>query len=101
MTCSEAEMAEWEQRYADELRSETFGLPDDEITPASIRALEPVRGLKLIAREARLGGKLTGHLTRLTDEEHKERARHARAFLSRPPVEYPADDAAHRDKKSE
>lgn len=93
-------MSEWEQRYADELRDETFGLPDDEITPASIRALEPVRGLKLISREARLGGKLTGHLTRLTDEEHKERARHARAFLARPPVEYPADDAAHRGKKS-
>lgn len=92
-------MAEHEQGYLDELEDETFGLPKDEVTPASIRELEPVRGLKLLSRQARLGGKLTGHLTRLTDEEHRERAKRARAFLARPPVEYPADDAANRRKK--
>jgi hypothetical protein len=88
-------MAEHEPSYAEELDAETFGLPESEVTPASIRALAPVRGLRLLTRRARLGGRLTGHLTRLTDEEHEARAQRAREFLSRPPVEYPADDAAH------
>lgn len=92
-------MVEPNQAYLEELEDETFGIPKDEVTPASIRELEPVRGLKLLSRHARLGGKLTGHLTRLTDEEHRERARRARAFLERPPVDYPADDALDRTSK--
>jgi hypothetical protein len=88
-----------ESDYLGELEAETFGLPENEVTPASIRELEPVRGLKLLSRRARLGGKLTGHLTRLTDEEHRARAKRAKAFLERPAVVYPADDAAHRPQK--
>jgi hypothetical protein len=83
--------------YVEELQQETFGLPADDVTPVSIRGLPPLRGLRLLSRHARLGGKLTGHLTRLTDEEHRDRATRARAFLKRPAVEYPADDALPRN----
>jgi hypothetical protein len=90
-------MSKPQHNYGEELRKETFGLPADAVTPVSIRALSPIHGLRLLAREARLGGKLSGHLTRLTVEEHEGRAVRARAFLKRPAVEYPADDALPRD----
>lgn len=89
-------MGERTPDFAEELETETFGLPEDEVTPSAIRKLPRLRGLRLVAREARLGGKLTGHITRLTDEEHEERAARAKAFLEQPAVEYPADDAAHQ-----
>jgi hypothetical protein len=92
-----ASVSEPIHNYGEELRRETFGLPEDEVTPVSIRALSPIRGLRLLSREARLGGKLSGHLTRLTVEEHERRAVRAQAFLKRPAVEYPADDALSRN----
>jgi hypothetical protein len=100
--CYGVSVAKQERKsYAEELASETFGLPEDKVTPASIRALTPVRGLRLLTRQARLGGRLTGHLTRLTDEEHEAKAARAREFLQRPPIEYPADDIAHEVNDAE
>lgn len=75
-------MAKNNKSYADELRDETFGLPAEEVTPTAIRDLPPIRGLRLLSRRARLGGKLTGHLTRLTDEELEERTERSRKFVS-------------------
>jgi len=61
-----------------------IGVESPRLTPLEIRSMEPVRDLRLLRRESRLGGKLSGHLVRLTDEEHRARSERARRFLERP-----------------
>jgi len=61
-----------------------IGVQSPRLTPLDIRSLEPVPNLRLLRRESRLGGKLAGHLTRLTAEEHRARSERARRFLERP-----------------
>lgn len=99
-------VAESPRKYSEELAEETFGLPEDEVTPVAIREeLPPLKDLRVIPRDGRLGGKLSSNLKELSDEEAAVAKERAEEFLKQPPVHYAAEgdsvDSAEGERPSD